>query len=100
MSGGSFDYLDRIDRYEISERENTIRAMADRLRDFPNGRYAARKTEEILALIDAMDALVETLRPVWKAVDRYDSFDDDEEDVARALAEHVRNHPPLVGGEE
>ena len=93
MSGGSYDYLftkdasDLIAGYHVDEE---LRKMADRLAALGYAEDAARETEELICMIAQarvrIDVRAQRLRAVWKAVEWWDSGDNGEDGLQKALA--------------
>lgn len=94
MSGGRYDYLCyQRDLDDLISREQTLRAMADRLAALGYAEDAAKETEELLVLIRQWKVRAEVrakrLAGVWKAVEWFDSGDGRGEiDVHEALVKY------------
>ena len=78
MSGGSYNYLCHCDAEDIFAKTKDIQDMASRLSELG---YvdAATETESILLVrnnyVSRMQARLNRLTPIWKAVEWYDSGD-------------------------
>jgi hypothetical protein len=99
MSGGSFNYLfckDAPDFFGYAPREDLER-MAAALTDAGDAEDAARETEEILAIIAGterrVDARLERLRGVWKAMEWWKSGDGGEDGLRAALTKYREGQP-------
>lgn len=91
MSGGSYDYLcDTWELTQLREQMGNLDAMSKRLAGLGYAADAARETEELLVLLRQWEnramVRVDRLRPVWKAVEWWDSCDWGEDAVKEALA--------------
>ena len=93
MSGGSYNYLCHtweLDR--LLAHESNLDAMSKRLAGLGYADDAARETEDLLLLLrqwkNRATARLDRLRPVWKAVEWWDSCDWGEDSVHEALAEY------------
>ena len=78
MSGGSYNYLCYKEAYDIHERINELQEMGDRLAEL-GFKDAALETESIILILKAFEirlqARINRLRDVWKAVEWMDSGD-------------------------
>ena len=92
MSGGSYDYLCYKDASDLFDYENQIRSMSDRLAELGYAEDAAKETEELILILrqfqNRVNARLERLQPVWRAVEWWDSGDSSEVGVKRALSEY------------
>lgn len=104
MSGGSYDYLCWArDLEDLSQKQYSLREMADRLAGLGYAKDAAAETEELLVLLRQWEIRAKTrterLEAVWKAVEWWDSADWSEARVHEALAAYRRDNPaPAEGG--
>ena len=93
MSGGSYDYLCTKDGFEINYHRDQLANMRDRLISLG---YvdAAKETESCLLMLQAMEvrlqARIDRLSPVWKAIEWCDSGDWRKDDIEQAI-EKYRN---------
>lgn len=90
MSGGSYDYLCYKDVFELeSQREHIVR-MRDRLIELGH-LDAAKETESVILVLDSfkvrMEARLERLKEVWRAVEWLDSGDSGKDCVDEAIKE-------------
>ena len=87
MSGGSYDYVCWSD---IAPAERLV-GMRNRLRGLAPDHPAVRRTERIVALIEAAGELAdERTREVWRAVEWHDSADYSRDQVFEALSDWHR----------
>lgn len=94
MSGGSFDYLCYAvgDAEDLAHRRVAMQEMADQLDAMTDGKLAARKTRELLALMDGVERLSVPLEGVWQAVEWWRSCDYSEAQAHEALARFNGEH--------
>ncbi|MEU3962913.1 hypothetical protein AB0F42_24425 [Streptomyces buecherae] len=86
MSGGSYNYLYlAADLADLGQQRGDLRAMSDRLAELGYAEGAAAETRKLLALLEEAPVRPD-LAAVWKAVERWDSFDGGEDAVREALA--------------
>lgn len=89
MSGGSYNYLCLKDADQIREREEELQWMADRLSELGYAQDAAQETMEVLLTIRAfetrMQARIDRLRGIWRAVEWWDSGDSGEDSLEHEL---------------
>ena len=93
MSGGSYDYLGTVfDLEGLLQKRHQLDAMRDRLAGLGYAKDAALETEELIRILRQYDVRIEAainrLQPVWKAIEWWDSCDWGENSVKRALAEY------------
>lgn len=78
MSGGSYNYLCYKEAYDIHEKINELQEMGDRLAEL-GFKDAALETESIILILNTFEirlqARINRLRDVWKAVEWMDSGD-------------------------
>jgi hypothetical protein len=97
MSGGSYDYLyiKDIDELLHSHHQENIEGMAARLAGLGYAQDAAEETESVLLILRQfqvrMQARLNRLSGVWKAVEWWDSCDWNEDSVKEALAEYRKD---------
>jgi hypothetical protein len=94
MSGGSFNYLyakgadDLVGHNGRADLED----MVDALAALGYAEDAAKESMAILAEVRAAEvriqAMLDRLSPVWRAMEWWRSYDSDEEGVKRALAKY------------
>lgn len=100
MSGGSFDYLCFKAVPDIFDAERSLASMGDALAVLGYAPDAARETHAVLAEVRAararIEAKLERLEGVWRAVEWWHSNDSTEDGVRRALADYRGASP--VGG--
>ena len=92
MSGGSYDYLCLKDSDTLLEMKHQIEAMSARLAGLGYAEDAALETEDVLLTVrqfeNRMQARIDRLRDVWRAVEWWDSGDSGEDSVKAALEEY------------
>lgn len=94
MSGGSYCYLCHKDALSIASARRDLSDMRDRLKDlgYPD---AAKETDSILRVLDlqteVLQAKIDRLNAVWRAVEWYDSADSGLEVIAVAVAAYRRD---------
>lgn len=92
MSGGSYDYLCYKDAADLFIYENQLQSMSDRLARLGYAEDAAKETEEVILILrqfqNRLNARLERLSPVWRAVEWWDSCDSSEDGVKMALKEY------------
>ncbi len=90
MSGGSFDYLCFRDASDLLASERKVQEMADALAKSGYADDAAKETQALLLEIRAarnrLQASIDRLAPVWKAMEWWGSCDTSEDDFKKALA--------------
>lgn len=78
MSGGSYNYLCYKEYNEITNHEQDVNEMRDRLIEL-GFKDAAQETESVILMINSfevrLNARLERLRDVWKSVEWMDSGD-------------------------
>ena len=88
MSGGSYNYLFAKHVDNIFEEEGQLEAMVERLRELGYAESAALETEAILAEIrkfkEDVQKRINTISPVWRAVEYCDSGDSLESEIRSA----------------
>ncbi len=88
MSGGSYNYLCYKDSYEIHERRQELNEMRDRLTEL-GYLDAAKETESVILMLDAFEvrlqARIDRLKDVWKAVEWCDSGDSGESHIKNEI---------------
>ena len=89
MSGGSFNYLYRVDEQDLTSRIYDVKEMLKTLRTY---RFASYAVSEMQAIIDesegfqkSIEAKLDALRDVWQAVEWHVSNDFGEGDVVEVL---------------
>lgn len=101
MSGGSYHYLYcYVDEgaLELLKRQDDVQAMYERLCQLEYAHSAAKETKSLLADLEQLkqtianlEAKIETksknLANVWIKVEMWDSRDESEEEVKKAIAE-------------
>lgn len=91
MSGGSYNYLCYQDWPEIVNKTPDMSEMVDRLISL-GYKDAAKETESIILILEniqtRIEARLERLQPVWKAVEWYDSSDYGLDSVKEAIKEY------------
>ena len=91
MSGGSYNYLCHKDANDIHEHRQELNAMRDRLIELGH-LDAAKETESVLLMLDdfyvRLQARIERLNPIWRAVEWCDSCDWGKEDVIEAVEKY------------
>lgn len=96
MSGGSFDYLYCKDLDELLTHEKDIQKMADALAEIgePNATAAAIETQRLLTNIrifkTRINAGLQMLQPVWKAMEWWKSGDHGKPEFDEALEGFVK----------
>ena len=84
MSGGSYNYLCYKDSYEIHNYRQELNEMRDRLTEL-GYLDAAKETESVTLMLDAFEvrlqARIDRLKDVWKAVEWCDSGDSGKDSV-------------------
>lgn len=85
MSGGSYNYLCFGD--VLGDRRSDLTMMAERLAEMAPGSLAHRHTK---AILDAVNAVTESLRDVWHDVEWADSGDYGPEDAVSAIEQYER----------
>lgn len=103
MSGGSYDYASLTDCLDdLVRHQQQLERLAERLAmlpeaEFPGAAAAAQGTLALLVRAGLWDAHVRAtsavLRPVWHAVEWWDSNDWGPDQVREALAEAVNGAP-------
>jgi hypothetical protein len=97
MSGGSYHYLCHKDGHEIVDIPVSLSAMAERLAGLGYAEDAARETEELLLILRQCEvriqARIDRLRAVWRAVEWWDSCDSGEDGVKAALEAYRGDAP-------
>ena len=93
MSGGSFNYLCHKDASDLlTGGLGDAQDMGDALASLGYAQDAAKETFALIAAVRAaqarLDAFLERLQPVWKAMEWWQSCDWGENDLKRALAEY------------
>lgn len=92
MSGGSFDYLCSKDIEELLANPWQLEDMYQAIAKLGYAPDAARETEELrltlLAAKTRFDVVLERMRPIWKAMEWWQSCDWGEDDFKEALAEY------------
>lgn len=83
MSGGSYNYLCHAHAGEIFNHESDIESMADRLK--PICPEAAAKTRAIMAKRAEVQAMIDEMTDLWRAVEWTDSCDCSESDLVEAI---------------
>lgn len=88
MSGGSYNYLCYKDSDNINESRSDINDMRDRLTEL-GYLDAAKETESVTLMLNAFEvriqARIERLSEVWRAVEWCDSGDSGEDSVKKAV---------------
>ena len=78
MSGGSYDYLFCTDAFEIHNKIDELNKMRDRLTEL-GYLDAAKETESVILMLNSFEvrinARIERLNAIWKAVEWFDSSD-------------------------
>ena len=96
MSGGSYEYLFIKDATDLLRGNEHLQPMADRLAAL-GYMDAAKETNDLiveLRIVEArLEARVDRLRDVWKAVEWLDSMDSGPEAVAEAVAQYRGERP-------
>ena len=85
MSGGSYDYLSLHDLAGVFSRLYELQRMGDRLAGLGYARRAANDTRRLYEKIKELEREIAYLRPVWHAVEWWDSDDWGEDKVKEAL---------------
>jgi hypothetical protein len=100
MSGGSYDYLYSADWRGLdldTLPDGMMRAMAERLAGLGYANDAAKETLDTLLYLRQVRVFLETrwerMRPVWKAVEWWDSGDSGEDGLKAALDEYRKVAP-------
>lgn len=94
MSGGSYNYLAFKSGADLlgGSSDYDLESMADRLAGLGYAADAAKETISLLLTIRAarnrIEASVERLTHVWKAVEWWDSADTGEDDLKAALEQY------------
>lgn len=93
MSGGSYDYLYSKDLHDLLRSGMTeLDSMIDRLSGLGYARDAAREAAELRLIIrqaeTRVEAAMERLSGVFRAVEWWDSMDSREDGVVEALAKY------------
>lgn len=93
MSGGSYDYVSLADDITVLfEKMYQLEALRDRLASLGYAKDAAMETERLIATLRQFEVqtfvAVERLRPVWKAIEWWDSCDRSEAQFRESLAEY------------
>lgn len=82
MSGGSYNYLfTRVQA--LDDQRSTLEEMAKRLEGLPYAFEAAAQTRRVLRLLNAANAVADSLTEVWHDVEWWDSADYGEATVIR-----------------
>lgn len=90
MSGGSYNYLCLVDSSEIANRIHDLESMQGRLARLNPDGYAATDTQEIFAILGALDFAIKRLYDVWHAVEWRDSLDWSDEQMFEVLAAYEK----------
>lgn len=90
MSGGSYNYLCYVhEARDLVDRDGDLDDMSKRLAGLGYAPDAARETEDLLLLMrqwrNRVEARMDRLREVWKAVEWWDSADWSEDQLREAL---------------
>jgi len=92
MSGGSYDYLCFKQADDLFQMEEKLQAMADRLAALGYAEDAAKETTSVLLQVRQarvrLQARIERLQHVWRAVEWWDSGDTSEDAVKEALEDY------------
>jgi hypothetical protein len=92
MSGGSYDYLCHKDAGEMFEMEHQLQRMADTLAETGYAEDAAKETMGLLLEVRSckvrLDARIQRLTQIWRAVEWWHSGDTGEEGVKLAIEEY------------
>ena len=92
MSGGSYNYLCHKDVSDLSNSQEDIQQMVDRLAGLGYAEDAARESEELLLTIRQYQTRINAMRSrlmwVWRSVEWWDSGNTSEEGVIQALSEY------------
>lgn len=92
MSGGSYDYLCHKQAEDLMTMERSLQAMSDRLAGLGYASDAALETQQLLLTIrqyqNRINASVERLNEIWRAVEWWDSGDSGEDGVKVALEKY------------
>lgn len=99
MSGGSYDYLCHKSADELLAMEEQLQKMADRLAALGYANDAAAETMDTLLEVrrvkNRINARIDRLAHVWRAVEWWDSCDSSEDGVTQALALYRGATPPV-----
>lgn len=91
MSGGSYNYLCYKDSGNINEGRQDAHEMRDRLTEL-GYLDAAKETESVILMLDAFEvrlqARIDRLNEVWRAVEWCDSGDSGEDGVKKAVEKY------------
>lgn len=89
MSGGSYNYLCFVDIDDIFNREFDLSTMRDRLAGLGYAQDAAAETEDLILILRQvrvrLQARIDRLEGVWRAVEWWDSGDSGEEALMQEL---------------
>lgn len=92
MSGGSYDYLFTKSPEDLLSYEGSLESMANRLAGLGYATDAAREAEDLLLIVrqvrNRLQARMDRLSGIFRAVEWWDSCDSTEEVVHKALAEY------------
>lgn len=90
MSGGSYNYLCFKDADDIQQASDSLNQMCDRLSRLPYAEDVAKETMWVILEMRAhrvrVQAAIDRLSGVWKAVEWWDSCDSSESELVSAIA--------------
>lgn len=93
MSGGSFGYLCHQDITDVVVIPHELSRMTEYLErhhpEHPTTKDTRALLDELRGLYDRFDPTVDRLRPVWRAVEWFESCDGGRDDVDEALREYA-----------